>query len=225
MRHARPGERIIAYASLANRRRLRHTASVHERRRTVFLLSPASSRGRRAQLLLGESTLELAVRLRGPDGVAIGEVFQFISSLYFRGKLAYVNAFAGGTDNALIITPSRGLLAPSTPVTRDVLEEFARASIDPEDPIYREPLERHLAGLPDHCAIVLLGSVASSKYASVLLDACGERVLFPATFIGRGDMSRGGVMLRAAAAGQELDYISLAGAVRRGPRPPRLEKL
>ena len=42
-------------------------------------------------------------------------------------------------------------------------------------------------------------------------------------FVGRGDMSRGGLMLRAAADGKELDYIPVASAVRHGKRPPKLE--
>jgi hypothetical protein len=35
-------------------------------------------------------------------------------------------------------------------------------------------------------------------------------------------MSRGGLLLRAADAGQELTYEPVAGAVRHGRRPPRL---
>jgi hypothetical protein len=38
-------------------------------------------------------------------------------------------------------------------------------------------------------------------------------------------MSRGGLMLRAAASGEELDYVPVAGAIRRGARPPRLVPL
>jgi hypothetical protein len=48
-------------------------------------------------------------------------------------------------------------------------------------------------------------------------------LLFPPSFIGRGDMSRGGLMLRCAASGEELDYIPVAGAIRQGKRPPRLD--
>ncbi len=32
-------------------------------------------------------------------------------------------------------------------------------------------------------------------------------------------------MLRAARSGDELDYIPVAGATRKGPRPPRLPRL
>ena len=71
--------------------------------------------------------------------------------------------------------------------------------------------------------MVLLGSIASGKYVEALLPIFGERLLFPPAFIGRGDMSRGGLMLRCAASGEELDYIPVAGAIRQGRRPPRLD--
>jgi hypothetical protein len=41
-------------------------------------------------------------------------------------------------------------------------------------------------------------------------------------FIGRGDMSRGGLLLRAARAGSELPYPPVQGTPRRGARAPRL---
>jgi hypothetical protein len=70
---------------------------------------------------------------------------------------------------------------------------------------------------------VLLGSIASGKYVEVLLPIFGERLLFPPAFVGRGDMSRGGLMLRCAASGDELEYTPVAGAVRQGSRPPKLD--
>ena len=70
--------------------------------------------------------------------------------------------------------------------------------------------------------VVLLGSIASDKYVAPLLDALGDRLLFPREFIGRGDMSRGGLMLRCVSEGRELAYVRLAGAVRHGVRPARL---
>ena len=73
--------------------------------------------------------------------------------------------------------------------------------------------------------MILLGSVASGKYVDVLLPIFGERLLFPGSFVGRGDMSRGGLMLRAVAAGEELEYQALAGAVRHGQRPAKLAPL
>src|ERR1700757_1743531 len=59
----------------------------HHRQR-VFLLSPANLSGVRAGYLLRENAKsDLASRLR-TNGVALGELFSFISGLYFRGKLA-----------------------------------------------------------------------------------------------------------------------------------------
>ena len=74
---------------------------------------------------------------------------------------------------------------------------------------------------PD-CEVVLLGSIASAKYVDILTDVFGDRLLFPVDFVGRGDMSRGGLLLRAVRSGEELPYVPVTGAVRHGPRPPRL---
>ena len=101
---------------------------------------------------------------------------------------------------------------------------FGCVDIEANHPAYRIPLQRDLSQLqrfPD-VEVVLLGSVASNKYVDVLLEVFGERLLFPVEFVGRGDMSRGGLLLRAAEAGQELTYVPVAGAVRRGRRPPKL---
>ena len=73
--------------------------------------------------------------------------------------------------------------------------------------------------------MVLLGSIATGKYVDALLDALGPRLLFPTDFVGRGDMSRGGLLLRSAREGRELDYIPVAGALRRGKRPPKLDRV
>src|SRR5690606_12169773 len=82
----------------------------------VFLLSPASCGGRRAQLLLREAAdFPLARRLRS-DGAPLGEVFSFLSGLYFRGKLTYATRFARppqGVRGVHVITTSSGLLDPS----------------------------------------------------------------------------------------------------------------
>src|SRR5262249_8544354 len=70
-----------------------------------------------------------------------------------------------------------------------------------------------------------LGSIASPKYLKVLLQIFGDRLRFPIDFVGRGDMSRGGLLLRKAAEGVELEYVNVAGAILHGPRPPKLEPL
>ena len=72
---------------------------------------------------------------------------------------------------------------------------------------------------------MLLGSIATGKYVDVIERHLGGRLRFPAEFVGRGDMSRGGLMLRCAQRRQPLEYIPIAGATRRGRRPPRLEPI
>jgi hypothetical protein len=72
--------------------------------------------------------------------------------------------------------------------------------------------------------VVLLGSIATGKYVDTLIESLGPRLLFPSDFVGRGDMSRGGLLLRSAREGRELDYIPVAGALRRGKRPPKLDR-
>jgi hypothetical protein len=72
---------------------------------------------------------------------------------------------------------------------------------------------------------VLLGSIASAKYVDVLEPVFRSRLLFPSEFVGRGDMSRGGLLLRCVRAGLELTYGPVIGAVRTGVRPPRLAPL
>jgi len=194
----------------------------------TFLLSPAFSGGRRAQMLLNErAQFDLARRLHAGKSVSLGEVFTFLSGLYFRGKLAYANAFARpDVSRVLVITPTRGLVAAATPVTLPDLREFAEVDIAETDPRYRRPLERDLRRLvkqlSPRCEVVLLGSVATGKYVSVLLDILQTRIHFPADFVGRGDMSRGGLLLRSAVDGTELPYIPVHGAVRKGKRPPKL---
>jgi hypothetical protein len=40
-----------------------------------------------------------------------------------------------------------------------------------------------------HCEAILLGSVATPKYIDPLLGIFGERLMFPAEFVGRGDVN------------------------------------
>ena len=196
----------------------------------IFLLSPAHSAGKRADLLLGGTgRFALAQRLRDGGTIPLAEAFSFLSGLYFRGKLTYARRFArppAGVLGVQIITSNRGLLPADTPMTADDLRAFAATEIRPGEPRYREPLQRDLVAIGDSVIvedgppeIVLLGSVATGKYVDVLLDVVGERLLFPTDFVGRGDMSRGALLLRAARAEQELAYAPVATAVRRGPRP------
>ena len=191
----------------------------------IFLLSPANCRGRRAQQVLSPKAMfPVAARLRG-DGVPIGDLFAFMSGLYFRGKITYARKFG----RAFVITPDCGLVPAETAITTQVLMRFADADIDIGNPGYRAPLEQTARALSEEAGadaqFVLLGSIASEKYVQVLTAIFGPRLVFPPAFVGRGDMSRGGLLLRAAAAGEELDYIPVIGAVRHGARPPRLPRL
>ena len=174
---------------------------------------------------------ELSSRLRGP-GAPLGEVFSFISALYFRGKLAYATRFANAppaVDGAFVITACGGLITPETMVTRERLREISTNNIDLMNQRYRRLFDRDSRALSElvgsDCQIVLLGSVATPKYAEPLLRIFGERLFFPAEFVGRGDMSRGGLMLRCVKSGVQLTYLSLATAARHGPKPPRLVPL
>jgi len=198
----------------------------------VFLLSPANCRGRRAQQVMADhAAFPLAVRLRSPGGVPIGELFAHVSGLYFRGKLTYARRFANAPAEAgsgvLIITPDRGLMAADTVIGFDTFREFGQGDIRADNLAYCRPLEASALRLASVVGstgeFVLLGSVASEKYVPVLGRIFGSRLTFPAAFVGRGDMSRGGLLLRAAASGRELDYLPVGGAVLRGPRPPKLE--
>ena len=191
----------------------------------VFLLSPAYAGGQRAQIIMSErAQFDLARRLRSDDPPTIGEVFSFLSGLYFRGKLAYAQAFSSAV---FVITPNRGLVPADLPIGLNDLRAFAEVDIDEDDPRYRKPIARDLKKLirhlPKDAQIVLLGSIATGKYIDVLLENFGERLLFPADFVGRGDMSRGGLLLRCAVDRRELNYIPVLGAVRKGKRPPKLE--
>ncbi len=196
----------------------------------VFLLSPAYCGGRRASILLKDgSTVPLAVRLRAGT-LTLGDAFTFLSGLYFRGKLTYARAFGPAAGATLVITPTRGLQPPEMPVTADLLREFASVDVNAGDPRYRRPLERDVsrlaARLNGATRVVLLGSVATGKYVDVLAAALGPRLHYPASFVGRGDMSRGGLLLRSVTAATELEYAVLEpGVARRGPRPPKLTPL
>ena len=198
---------------------------------TIFLLSPASTAGERGALLMNDrSTFPLAVRLRARPGVPLGEVFSFLSSLYFRGKLTYAQAFGrppAGLCKAFVITPGEGLRDPAEPVTIDRLRRYGQIPVKSSEPRYLEPLRRDAEAvrlLAGDCRIVLLGSVASSRYVEPLLDVFGQRLFFPPVFVGRGDMSRGGLLLRSVTEKRELAYAPIAGAARHGPRPARLTR-
>lgn len=202
-----------------------------EGRRRVFLLSPAHAGGVRARLLMRpEANFELAVRLRR-EGVSLGEAFAFMSGLYFRGKLAYAQAFATppqGVSGSFIIASGHGLVPPDRMVTVQDLQQIASIPIDLADARYRQPLEQACRRIDEsagpECDFVLLGSVATLKYLEPMCAVFGDRLLFPEEFAGRGDMSRGGLLLRCTDTGAQLTYVPLGGLTRHGPRPPKLPR-
>ncbi|MBC8105142.1 MAG: hypothetical protein H7Z14_01010 [Anaerolineae bacterium] len=175
------------------------------------------------------------MQLRTPKGAAIADVFSFLSGLYFRGKIAYARSFGVAPQRSIapayVITSTHGLVSIDTHVTADDLIAMRDVPIDADEPRYRGAIETDVARIlrakncDANCRFVLLGSIATKKYVDVLLPMLGERLHFPAEFVGRGDMSRGGLMLRAARESRELHYIPIEGATRHGSRPPKLAKI
>lgn len=188
---------------------------------TVFLLSPASLNGLRAkQLMSPRAKFALAQQYRTEEGVPIGDAFAFMSALYFRGKIAYARRFAAA-DGIFVITPGYGLVPPDWRITAERMKRMRKIDIDLASRNYVKPLREHTARLAESLAgdarVVLLGSVATGKYVDVLRPILGERLRFPSAFAGLGDMARGGLMLRAARAGVELEYVTLDASRRRPP--------
>jgi hypothetical protein len=197
----------------------------------IFLLSPAHVGGvRAAQLLNPHASFALARQFRR-EGLPLGVVFTFLSALYFRGKLAYAQHFArvAAGDVIRVITTNRGLVDPSALITREELLAFGAVDIDDENAAYRRPLKRDARALaksyPNDVQAVLLGSIATAKYREVLVECFGENLVFPKEFVGRGDMSRGGMLLRAVRSNEELEYQSVAGAILHGRRATKLESI
>jgi len=180
----------------------------------IFLLSPANCSGKRAGYLLRkDGASPLAKRLRS-EGATLGEIFTFMSGLYFRGKLAYARAFADPPDGfpgIQVIVPGRGLCSPDEVIDLKTLRAIARVPVDLEDKRYARPLRRAAAQLAEQLepdtATVLLGSIATPKYVEPLREILGARFRYPQEFIGRGDMSRGSLMLKCAAERRQLTYV------------------
>ena len=182
----------------------------------------------RAGLLLNPNAPFALARQFHREGLSLAEIFTFASGLYFRGKITYARRFAQEDrgERIRVITTNAGLLDPLTHVTPAALRAFGDVDIHEDDPRYHQPLRRDAKALARLLAadghVILLGSIATAKYRDVLLEVFGERLTFPADFVGRGDMSRGGLLLRAAREGVELPYISVRGAVLKGKRAPRI---
>jgi hypothetical protein len=193
----------------------------------LFLLSPASLNGLRAkQLMSPRARFALAQRYRTEEGVEIGDAFAFMSALYFRGKIAYARAFAEpspvvGGDGIFVITPGYGLVPPDWRITEERMKRMRKIDVDVATRSYVKPLKEHASllarALEEDAQVILLGSVATGKYVDVLWPILGNRLRFPTAFAGLGDMARGGLMLRAARTGHELEYRTLEGDRKRPP--------
>jgi hypothetical protein len=186
----------------------------------VFLLSPANLAGKRAAMILNpRASFDLARRLHTPGGALVGEVFAFVSGLYFRGKLTYANAFGrapAGLAPGFVISPAEGLRPVDEPVTVDRLCAWAKVEVDARNASFTLPLSRDAEALErahgSQTRFVLLGSVATSKYVRPLTRVFGDHLLFPSEFVGLGDMSRGALLLRAVRANRELAYAPVEGS-------------
>lgn len=199
--------------------------------RRLFLLSPAKVSGARAGLLLNPHAPFALARQFHREGLALADVFSFSSGLYFRGKITYAGRFADESagDVIRVITTNAGLLDPLTHVTPESLRAFGESEIHEDNPLYARPLRRDAQTFARELGaagcVILLGSIATAKYRDVLLECFGERLLFPSDFVGRGDMSRGGLLLRAAREGVELPYSPVRGAVLKGKRAKRISEM
>ena len=190
--------------------------------RRTFLLSPADATGKRAHKLIAATSdkeSDLVRRLRG-GGVELGEVFTSISTLYFRGQLAYAAAFSGPPTHlpsTLIIPSCGGLLEPKTLVTLADVTSLSQTRIRGDDSAFRDPLERDLRRLSEELGsdgrAIFLGSLATRKYVPLLLDVLGHRLYVPRLFLGAGNMRRGFLLLQSVCEGRELDYISARNAL------------
>jgi len=202
--------------------RCRKNMAVRRAPPRVFLLSPAHAGGTRARWLLNpQAPFALAQQFQR-EGLSLAEVFAFASGLYFRGKITYAKHFARPGDLVRVITSNAGLLDPATHIGPAELVAFGDTEIHEGDLRYLRPLRRDAKAvdrlLKSTGHAILLGSIATPKYRESLLEIFGERLLFPSDFVGRGDMSRGALLLRATKANHELDYQSVQGAVWNGRR-------
>lgn len=197
-----------------------------DRSLTAFLLSPANLNGERAAMVLNpRASFPLARELHSREGARLGDVFSFVSGLYFRGKATYSRAFGrlpGDMSGGLVISPNEGLRFLHERVTAERLAAWSNVPIDARNPAFTEPLVGHchelLRVMGEDARYVLLGSVATNKYVEPLAQVFHSRLLFPSEFVGRGDMSRGALLLAAARAERELEYTPVTGSPRHGPR-------
>jgi hypothetical protein len=175
-------------------------------KKKIFLLSPANASGKRAGYLTsGKSSL--STEFRSTEGCALSEAYAFMSSLYFRGKLAYSQKYG---DQSFIITPGFGLVSLDWKLTASRFSQIRETQVSAKSPVYVDPFRRDaekIAALDSQ--IILLGSIATGKYLDVLKPIFGSNLFYPEKFKSLGDMSRGAMMLNSCREGVELDYVSV----------------
>jgi hypothetical protein len=189
----------------------------------IFLLSPATAHGAKGKTLLEAEPRTPAARRFREEGMAVGDVFRYLSGLYFNGKLTYARTLGAPPSGlegmeALVISMTDGLLAPEMPVGPEELRRYAAAERGSE--AGRRALEEDARALAsevgDECDVVLLGALATGKYTDALLPVFGERLLYPRALLGLGQLDRGALLFRCVRAGTELDYAPVAAIDARG---------
>ncbi len=153
----------------------------------------------------------------------LGDVFSFLSGLYFRGKLEYARAFARAPDvhdGIHVITMTDGLVSPDARIFAGDLERYARCADGTAAAV--AVLEQTAVRLSDRLGseteVVLLGSVSTGKYTDLLAPIFRDRLLFPRDVLHIGQLARGALLLRHARERHELDYIPVSEIVRTGRR-------
>lgn len=193
-------------------------------RAKVFLISPATAHGPRALSLRRADARSLLARRLRDEGAPLGEVFSFLSGLYFRGKLEYARAFAhaprveGGAVH--VITMTDGLVSPDVPISSADLERYARCIDGTAAAVKRleETAAAVARALGEEGDVILLGSVNTGKYTDLLAPIFGGRLLFPRDVLHIGQLARGALFLRHARERLELDYVPVADIERRRGR-------
>jgi hypothetical protein len=168
------------------------------------------------------ATSALASRLR-EEGVPLGDVFSFLSGLYFRGKLEYARAFArvpDVRDGIHVITMTDGLVSPDARISAEDLERYALCADGAAAAVATlehtaMTLSRRLGS---DAEVVLLGSVSTGKYTDLLAPIFGDRLLFPRDVLHIGQLARGALFLRHARDREELGYMAVTEIVRAGRR-------
>jgi hypothetical protein len=123
----------------------------------------------------------------------------------------------------MIITPTTGLMRPDITIRVPTLRGFARVPIHLKNRRYCSTLKQSASKLAidtgSDCELILLGSIGTGKYLDILGPIFGSRLRIPREFVGLGDMSRGGLLLRCVRENRQLNYIGAISRTVLNPRP------